>query len=31
MLRGFFVGLRRHLAFEREHLLPMVEALEDGR
>ncbi|MBO6640411.1 MAG: hemerythrin domain-containing protein [Roseitalea sp.] len=31
MLRGFFVGLRRHLAFERDHLLPMVEALEDGR
>lgn len=25
MLRGFFVGLRRHLAFEREHILPMVE------
>ena len=25
MLRGFFVGLRRHLAFEREHILPLVD------
>lgn len=25
MLRGFFIGLGRHLAFEREHLLPLVE------
>ncbi len=25
MLRGFFEGLRRHIAFEREHLLPLVE------
>lgn len=24
MLRGFFEGLRRHLAFEREHLLPIL-------
>ncbi|MGI9402628.1 MAG: hemerythrin domain-containing protein [Rhizobiaceae bacterium] len=24
MLRGFFEGLRRHLAFEREHLLPLL-------
>lgn len=25
MLRGFFEGLRRHIAFEREYLLPLVE------
>jgi len=25
MLRGFFEGLRRHIAFETEHLLPMIE------
>ena len=24
MLRGFFEGLRRHIAFEREHLIPML-------
>lgn len=24
MLRGFFEGKRRHVAFEREHLLPMI-------
>ncbi|MEL6920111.1 MAG: hemerythrin domain-containing protein [Pseudomonadota bacterium] len=24
MLRGFFEGLRRHVAFEREHLLPVL-------
>lgn len=24
MIRGFFEGLRRHLAFEREHILPML-------
>lgn len=24
MLRGFFEGLRRHIAFEREHLLPLL-------
>ncbi len=24
MLRGFFAGLRRHIAFEREHLIPML-------
>jgi hypothetical protein len=24
MLRGFFRGLRRHLALEREHLLPLL-------
>lgn len=26
MLRGFFEGLRRHIAFERAYILPMVEA-----
>lgn len=26
MLRGFFVSMRRHIAFEQEHLLSMVEA-----
>jgi len=25
MLRGFFESVRRHIAFEREHLLPLVE------
>ncbi|MET3592441.1 hemerythrin-like domain-containing protein [Mesorhizobium shonense] len=24
MLRGFFESLRRHIAFEREHLLPRI-------
>ncbi len=24
MMRGFFEGLRRHVAFERDHLLPML-------
>lgn len=24
MLRGFFEGLRRHIAFEQEHLLPLL-------
>lgn len=24
MLRGFFEGLRRHIAFEREHILPLL-------
>lgn len=31
MIRGFFEGLRRHLAFEREHLLPILSAAEAGR
>lgn len=26
MLRGFFELLRRHIAFEREHVLPLIEA-----
>lgn len=25
MLRGFFESVRRHIAFEREHLLPLVQ------
>ncbi|MCP4183855.1 MAG: hemerythrin domain-containing protein [Hyphomicrobiales bacterium] len=25
MLRGFFEGLRRHTAFEREHILPILQ------
>jgi hypothetical protein len=24
MLRGFFESLRRHIAFEREHVLPRI-------
>lgn len=28
MLRGFFEGLRRHIAFEREHILPLVAHME---
>lgn len=28
MLRGFFVGVSRHLAFEREHVLPMLARVE---
>jgi hypothetical protein len=27
MLRGFFDGMRRHIAFDRELLLPMIEEL----
>jgi Hemerythrin HHE cation binding domain len=27
MLRGFFEGLRRHVAFEREHVLPLLQQL----
>jgi len=27
MLRGFFEGMRRHLAFEREHILPMLREI----
>ena len=25
MIRGFFEGLKRHMAFEKEHLLPLVQ------
>jgi hemerythrin-like domain-containing protein len=28
MLRGFFEGLRRHIAFERTNLLPLLESTE---
>lgn len=28
MLRGFFEGMRRHLAFEREHVLPLLRSLD---
>jgi hypothetical protein len=30
MLRGFFEGMRRHLAFEREHVLPMLHRLDSA-
>lgn len=29
MLRGFFEAKRRHIAFEREHVLPMVRFMPD--
>ncbi len=29
MLRGFFCGLRRHLAFDREFILPLLQAAEE--
>jgi len=29
MLRGFFTGVRRHLAFEREYILPIIEGREN--
>lgn len=28
MLRGFFEGLRRHIAFENEHILPLLQNFE---
>ena len=28
MVRGFFEGLRRHVAFESEHILPMLDGIE---
>lgn len=28
MLRGFFAGLRRHIAFEQEHLIPILVTIE---
>lgn len=31
MLRGFFEGLRRHIAFEQEHLLPLLIADTESR
>lgn len=30
MLRGFFEAMRRHLAFEREHLLPLLRTPQAG-
>ncbi|TPJ38804.1 hemerythrin domain-containing protein [Mesorhizobium sp. B2-5-13] len=30
MLRGFFDSMRRHVAFEREHVLPLIPASEVG-
>jgi len=29
MLRGFFEGMRRHLAFEREHVLPLLLTIDN--
>jgi hypothetical protein len=31
MLRGFFEALKRHVAFEREHLVPFMEGLLDKK
>ena len=31
MLRGFFEGLRRHIAFESEHILPLLRRHELGQ
>jgi len=31
MLRGFFEGLRRHIAFEREHIVPLLCKFEQAR
>ena len=30
MLRGFFEGIRRHIAFEGEHIIPKVRQLAEG-
>lgn len=30
MLRGFFESVRRHIAFEREHVLPMIGIVDAG-
>ncbi|MGX8009993.1 hemerythrin domain-containing protein [Mesorhizobium sp. ORM8.1] len=30
MLRGFFESLRRHIAFEREHILPRIAEVDPG-
>jgi iron-sulfur cluster repair protein YtfE (RIC family) len=29
MLRGFFESIRRHIAFEREHILPLASRIEN--
>lgn len=31
MLRGFFEGLRRHIAFEREHIVPLLGKITQAR
>ena len=31
MLRGFFEGMRRHIAFEAEHLMPILSAPQSMR
>ena len=31
MLRGFFEGIRRHIAFEREHILPLAKQIGPNR
>lgn len=28
MLRGFFESIRRHIAFDREHILPLIEVFK---
>ena len=30
MLRGFFEGIRRHIAFEGEHIIPKIRQLAEG-
>ncbi|RWB97404.1 MAG: hemerythrin domain-containing protein [Mesorhizobium sp.] len=30
MLRGFFESMRRHIAFEREHVLPEIGIIDQG-
>lgn len=30
MLRGFFESMRRHIAFEREHVLPAIGIIDQG-
>lgn len=30
MLRGFFDGVRRHIAFENEHLMPILNSLPNA-
>ena len=29
MLRGFFEGLRRHIAFEMDHIIPLIQKMYD--
>nr|WP_256477704.1 hemerythrin domain-containing protein [Aurantimonas marianensis] len=30
MLRGFFGGMRRHITFEKAHIVPLVQQIEGG-